>query len=352
MPTIRVTKDYEAEANKFRQLARLDSTGDKARTAFAAAIGEPILQNIKKQSSIQDIYVEDFIPPGEQARYDMDITFTPNATDEFSGAAEDLDVEEVSGLGSKAKSQMLESDFLYVPKRKFEIEAGFDLDIALQGRFSWAERLRDKISEAITKKVESIGWAQIQSVVGDASFPATQKVSISAGNPGAGMFSKQLFVQGLKAMRDAGMIRNYPGAQIALYMTTQSLSEFEDWDVSTEGIDVSTQADLGERTKDAIVDVDPKSYDASYRGTLLKSLTTLASGDVVASHDYVYMFLITPNPVFFVRPVFATSNGQRIQILEDQQAAYDDDSFRMKVRYAENYKCLDCRNLIVLDITR
>ena len=165
--------------------------------------------------------------------------------------------------------------------------------------------------------------------------------------------SKQLWNEMKKAQRDIGMIRNYPTATKICFMSTQSLTDYENWDTNTEGVDISAQAQLAERAKESILNVDPAAYDVTLPGGVLaRALTTLASGDVVASHDYVYMFLVTPTPKFFVRPVFSAPDGSRLQMIQDESAAYDDNSFRVKVRYRENYKMLDVRGLIIGDITR
>lgn len=352
MPRIFVKEDYEAKLKLMRALASEGPAGDKARRQFAQEFGEPILQNVKKQSSIQDIFFEDLIPHGELARYDVDITFSPDATDEYTGAAEDITVNETSILGAEDNQNMLESDFKFVPPKRFSAEAGVDLFLAMNGRFDWVERLKAKLTEAITKKVESSGWSIVQTVAGASSFPSAQKVSIASGTEGYGKFSKQLLVEGLKAMRDVGMIRNYPDALIAAYMSTQSLADFENWDTGTEAVSTSTVAQLSERSKDAIVSVDPHSYDAEFKNVLFKSLTTLGTGDVVSSHDYVYLFVLPEAPLHFVRSVYMTSSGERIQVIDDPAAFYNDDSLRIKVRYAENYAALDTRSLIILDITR
>jgi len=344
-------EQLRAKAKAFQKLALDDGItgeGSKYRRAYAQRMGEPILKNVAEQSSIQEIFIEDPIPVGVQALYQVDIDASPS-TNKFTGAASQLTCYEHPGLGPVAQ-QFLESSELIVPPKEFEEEAGFNRTHALHARFSFKDRQQEKIKDGILGKIESTGWGVIQTVAGDSNFPSAQKVSIASGSAGTAKFSRQLFSEMIKATLDIGLIEK-PEYKLYMYISTQSFKELCDWDIATE-FDTSSRAELPETEKEDIAKIDARGYVAFYRGVRIKALRRLGTGDVVANHDYCYLMIKSTLPEFFARPTFPAPNGQRIEMIDDPVAFYASNEIRTKARYSENYAVLDARGLCIGDIDR
>lgn len=344
-------EELKAKAIAFRKLALDDGVlgeGSKYRRAYALRMGEPILKNVAEQSSIQEIFVEDPIPVGEHALYQVDIDISPS-TDKYTGAASQLTCWEHPGLGPVAQ-QFMESTELIIPPKEFEEEAGFNRTHALHARFSFKDRQQEKIKDGMLGKIESTGWGVIQAVAGNASFPAAQKVNIAAGAAGTTKFSRQLFSEMIKATLDIGLIEK-PEYKLAMHISTTSFKELCDWDIATE-FDISSRAELPDSEKEDIAKIDARGYVAVYRGVRIKALRRLGTGDVVADHDYCYLTIQATLPEFFARPIFPAPNGEKIEMIDDPVAFYSSNEIKTKARYSENYAILDARGLVLGDIDR
>lgn len=347
-------KQFEADRKIFTQMLQGGAARKKAFQAFAQASQTPILQRVKKQVSIDAIFTEHFVPRGSRAEFHAALTYDPDATNEYSGGAADIEVPEISAyVTSESQVHMLMSDQKFVPRQRYECEVGFDLEQAADGIFDWRNDVNNALNQGIVKKMESSGWALIKNIAGNASFPSGQEVTITAGNPGAGAFSPQLWAEMKEKLRTTGVIRNHEQYMLMTFMSTTSLKEYELWNINTEGVDTSSQGQISEKMKEMVESINPSQYDVVLPGGApAMGLTTLATGDVDSGYDHVYLLLVTPDPVGFVQCVFPAPNGDLVWMQDDPQAEYDDGSFRTKVRINRSFACLDARYLITGRIAR
>jgi len=346
------TKVIQQKAEAMRLLADLSEKGAEARQAFAQRMAEPILKAIQEQSSIQEIFVEDPIPAGEQAIYEVDLSLSPQG-DPFSGGNPGLVAYEQPGFGPVVR-QFTKSTQIIIPPKFYEAEAEFDRTHALHARFSYADRQKALLKQAMLKQIEQSGWNVIQEFVSNSNFPSDQIIEISSGSDGYGRFSRQLFDEMVATALQIGLIEN-PEYKLYMYLSVQSFKEFTQWDIATtiyvNATDIRPTS-LSELEKQQIAKIDPRGYVAEYRGVRIKALRRLQTGDVWDGYDAVYLFVVSPRPEFFARPVFPAPNGERVEMIDDPIAPYRENKIRTKMRYSENYAILDARAVVVGRIAR
>jgi hypothetical protein len=155
--------------------------------AFAQALREPILQEIRLQSVVRGLFTEERLAPGAQAVYPV--------ADDF-----DVPVWVLPNLGYVAQN-FIEGvgEDVYVPTFKIATSADWKLTYARDGRVDIALRAARTIARAIAEYEEESGWRVIVPAAttdfsGQGLLPARSApiYQVTAGAPGAGYLSKEL----------------------------------------------------------------------------------------------------------------------------------------------------------------
>jgi len=174
----------------FKATASLDPEsheGKKARIELAAAIKVPILQEVKFQSAVRELYAVEVLEPGAQAVYPV--------ADDF-----ELPVWVLPGLGYAAQN-FIEGvgEDVYVPTFKINTAADWKLTYARESRVDIAARAARKAAQAIAEYEEESGWTVLVAA-GTTNFAATGLLparnasiyEVDAAAQGAGYLSKEL----------------------------------------------------------------------------------------------------------------------------------------------------------------
>lgn len=186
----------------FRMAASLDPEsheGRQARQEFAAAIKVPILQEVKFQSVVREMFAMEVLEPGAQAVYPV--------ADDF-----ELPVWVLPGLGYVAQN-FIEGvgEDVVVPTFTIDTAADWKLKYAKHSRVDIAGRAARKAAQAVAEYEEESGWSVLLPA-GTTNFAATgllparnapvQEVSSTA--QGAGYLSKELINQLIVAFQRRG----------------------------------------------------------------------------------------------------------------------------------------------------
>jgi len=174
----------------FRMTASLDpnsSEGIRARQELAAAIKVPILQEVKFQSVVRELFAPEVLEPGAIASYPV--------ADDF-----ELPVWVLPGLGYAAQN-FIEGvgEDVYVPTFRINTAADWKLDYAKHSRVDIAARAMRKAAQAIAEYEEESGWS-VLIPAGTTNFAATGLLparnaniqEVAATAQGAGYLSKEL----------------------------------------------------------------------------------------------------------------------------------------------------------------
>jgi len=182
MDTLRELKEL------FRATAAIDTEqGQKAFQEFCAAIRTPILQEVKYQSTVRDLFAVEVLEPGAQAVYPV--------ADDF-----ELPVWVLPGLGYAAQN-FIEGvgEDVYVPTFTIDTAADWKIQYALESRVDIAARAARKAAAAVAEYEEESGWRVIVPA-GTTNFAATGLLpsrtapvyEVPAASAGAGYLSKEL----------------------------------------------------------------------------------------------------------------------------------------------------------------
>src|SRR3990172_7765952 len=121
----------------------------RAYKEYAQALQIPILQEIKLQSVMRELFAEEVLQPGAQAVYPV--------ADDF-----DVPVWVLPGLGYAAQN-FIEGvgEDVYVPTFAIDASAQWKLTYARDGRVDIAERAARNMARSIAEYEEESGWRVI-----------------------------------------------------------------------------------------------------------------------------------------------------------------------------------------------
>jgi hypothetical protein len=184
----------------FRATAAMDTpAGQAAYKEFCAAIRVPILQEIKYQSTVRELFAVEQLGPGAQAVYPV--------ADDF-----ELPVWVLPGLGYVAQN-FIEGvgEDVYVPVFSISTSADWKLSYAEESRIDIAARAARKAAGAIAEYEEECGWRVIVPA-GTTNFAATGLLpsrnapvyEVGAAATGAGYLSKELINQMIVGFQRTG----------------------------------------------------------------------------------------------------------------------------------------------------
>jgi len=184
----------------FKATAALETDeGKVAFKEFCAAIKVPILQEIKYQSTVRELFAEEILEPGAQAVYPV--------ADDF-----ELPVWVLPGLGYVAQN-FIEGvgEDVYVPTFTIDTSADWKLQYARESRIDIAARAARKAAGAIAEYEEESGWRVIVPA-GATNFAATGLLparsaavfEVAAAGSGAGYLSKELINQMIVGFQRVG----------------------------------------------------------------------------------------------------------------------------------------------------
>jgi len=211
--------DFKDLVELFKATASNDETERKTRyMEFCAAIKTPILQEIKLQSVVRELFSVDPIPMGSQAVYPV--------ADDF-----EVPVWVLPGLGYVAQN-FVEGvgEDVYVPTFRISDSADWKLDYALEGRIDIAARAAKKVAQAISEYEEECGWRVLAPAI-TTNFAASGLLKarnaaiyeVPAASAGAGYLSKELV-----NMMITGMQRN--GRTLTdLWVSPECMGDVREW---------------------------------------------------------------------------------------------------------------------------
>lgn len=189
------------ERNEIRDLFRATASvetpeGQRAAKEFAAALSVPILQEVKLNSVMRQLFAVEVLGPGAQASYPV--------ADDF-----EIPVWVLPGLGYAAQN-MIEGvgEEVYVPTFSINVSADWKLSYAQEGRIDIAERAMRKLAASVMEYEEECGWKVIVPA-GTSNFSATGLLpgrsapiyEVGAGSGGAGFLSKELINKMMVGMK-------------------------------------------------------------------------------------------------------------------------------------------------------
>lgn len=161
--------------------------GEKMYSEFAAAIQTPILQEIRLQSVMRELFSVEVLGPGAQAIYPV--------ADDF-----DIPVWVLPGLGYVAQN-FIEGigEDVVVPVFSVDASANWKLSYAQDGRVDIAARAVRNMARSIAEYEEESCWrvilpAACSDFSGQGLLPARSAAihEVDAAKPGAGYLSKEL----------------------------------------------------------------------------------------------------------------------------------------------------------------
>jgi hypothetical protein len=211
------------------------STDENERTTkymeFCAAIKTPILQEVKYQSVVRELFAVDPIPYGSQAVYPV--------ADDF-----ELPVWILPGLGRVAQN-FVEGvgEDVTVPMFRISTAADWKIDYALQGRVDIAARCAKKAAQAIAEYEEESGWRVLVPAV-TTNFAATGLLKarnapiyeVAAASAGAGYLSKELINLMMVGMQRVGRTLT------DLWVSPEDAADIREW--TDTDIDPTTRREV------------------------------------------------------------------------------------------------------------
>lgn len=130
----------------YRSTASIEKEGAEHRSAFAAALGPLVNEEVARESAARQIFPTLPIPMGAEARFDKD--------------TEELDAWAMPVHG-RAVQQLVESDQIFVPTYEIMSSAEWKIQYAEQARFDVLQRQVFKMKNAIVKKEDRDALALI-----------------------------------------------------------------------------------------------------------------------------------------------------------------------------------------------
>ena len=205
--------------------------GSRIYAELAAAIKVPILQEVKYQSIIRELFAIEMLEPGAQAQYPV--------ADDF-----EIPVWVLPGLGYVAQN-FLEGvgEDVFVPTFRIDTAADWKLSYARESRVDIAARAARKAAQAIAEYEEECGW-RVLSPAATTNFTATGLLKarnapvyeVTSTAAGAGYLSKELINK---------MIVGYQrtGRQLTdLWVSPEDAADIREW--SETDIDPVTRREI------------------------------------------------------------------------------------------------------------
>jgi hypothetical protein len=203
----------------FKATAAVDtSEGQEAFREFCAAIRVPILQEIKYQSTVRELFAEEILEPGAGAVYPV--------ADDF-----ELPVWVLPGLGYAAQN-FIEGvgEDVYVPTFTINTAADWKLKYARESRVDIAARAARKAAAAISEYEEESGWRVIVPA-GTTNFAATGLLharnapvyEVPAAATGAGYLSKELINRMIVGFQRVGR------TMTDLWVSPEDAADIREW---------------------------------------------------------------------------------------------------------------------------
>jgi len=154
-------------------LSRTEATN--RRSEWAAQFGDMLLRTISFGNTVRDIF---------------DVRTKENGEMKFLIEPNDTQAWVMPKVGQFARNY-IEADEVYIPTDIFGTSVYYSLDFAKDSDLDVPGIALNKLNQALLRLEETQGWLLIRASVNNA--PASQRIQIANGTPGAGHFSKSLF---------------------------------------------------------------------------------------------------------------------------------------------------------------
>ncbi len=304
----------------FKATAACHETAEGARAfkEFAAALTTPILQEVRLQSTVRNLFAEEKLAPGAQAVYPV--------ADDF-----EVPVWVLPGLGYAAQN-FIEGvgEDVYVPTFTIDSAVQWKLTYARDGRVDIAARAARNMARDIANYEEESGWrvlipAGTTNFSGQGLLPARSApiYEVASATPGAGYLSKELINKMM-----VGMVRT--DRQLTdLWVSPEDAADIREW----------TDTDIDPVTRREIFTAAGMGRIWNVQLTELKHLGAVGKFNINSSTSSYGIFKASGGGAFndytLTNPNTVDANGQVTSVGETQVWGFDlsvNDSLVMPIR--------------------